>query len=141
MTNGSNPNRIAAAQKLRDEYADPIRQMCAAGRTIGEMRKAIGKSHAFVRRVMDENGLKLATEIEGPKEPVHTGDTDRITIVVDHDKYHQHKNRISLARMPWQSEYQPDPRDETKPRAPSHMFSSAPGPYEGFVAALREVAA
>lgn len=47
--------------------------------------------------------------------------------------------RISLPGYPW-GEVEWTPRRETAPRG-SHMFTSAPGPYERFVAALREVAA
>ena len=110
------------ARKVRAEYVGTIRKMCDAGATLGEMRKATGKSHAFVRRILDENGFKLASEIKAEPAPVKQPDPNKRTLEVTTGIW-QRTNRVSIRRTPWDG-LDRDPRHETAPRGNSHMFSS-----------------
>ncbi|MDP0925704.1 hypothetical protein Q0601_00820 [Paracoccus onubensis] len=110
------------ARKVREAWTDIIRKHCEAGMMMGEMRKATGKSHAFIRRIMDENGFKLASEAKPEPAPVKKPDPSKLVIEVSTGTC-QRANRISLRRPPW-GEFARDPRHETAPRGNSHMYSS-----------------
>lgn len=136
------PSAVREAREARAELSTTVAEMIKSGMCLSAVSRALGKSHFLIRRIMDEHGIEYVTPAPAPIiEKASDPDKRKITVHnVSLSSTSVSVMEVSLPRLPWTDEYRPDPRRETAPRG-SHMFTSAPGPYERFVAVLREVAA